>query len=137
MGLRLARLALANDYGKSVVSKSPRYESMKKQGNKLVVKFKNVGGGLQSVDSKDVLGFAIAGADKKFVWAKAEIAKPENGAKADTIEVSSKEVPDPVAVRYAWADNPVCNLYNDVLLPVTPFRTDDWKGITAGVNVTP
>ena len=79
-------------------------------------------------------GFAIAGADKKFVWAKAVIVDPANGAKADTVAVSSKEVPDPVAVRYAWADNPVCNLYNDALLPVTPFRTDDWKGVTANVN---
>ena len=112
-------------------------EAMEKQGKKIVVKFKDVGGGLHCVDSKDVQGFAIAGADKKFVWAKAEIVKPQDGAKADTIEVSSKEVPEPVAVRYAWADNPVCNLYNDVLLPVTPFRTDDWKGVTAGVNVTP
>jgi sialate O-acetylesterase len=50
------------------------------------------------------------------------------------VEVWSKDVPEPVAVRYAWADNPVCNLYNDALLPVTPFRTDDWKGVTAGVN---
>jgi sialate O-acetylesterase len=134
VGRRLARLALANDYGKSIVSKSPRYDSMEKQGNKIVVKFKDVAGGLHCVDSKDVQGFAIAGADKKFVWAKAQIPMPQNGAKADTIEVSSKEVPEPVAVRYAWADNPVCNLYNDALLPVTPFRTDDWKGVTANVN---
>ena len=110
---------------------------MEKQGNKIVVKFKDVGEGLHCVDSKDVEGFAIAGADKKFVWAKAVIVPPKDGGKADTIEVSSKEVPDPVAVRYAWADNPVCNLYNNVLLPVTPFRTDDWKGKTEGVNVTP
>lgn len=137
VGRRLARLALANEYGKSILSKSPRYDSMEKQGNTIVVKFKDVGGGLHPVDSKDVLGFAIAGADKKFVWAKAVIANPQNGAKADTVAISSKEVPDPVAVRYAWADNPVCNLYNDALLPVTPFRTDDWKGITAGVNVNP
>jgi sialate O-acetylesterase len=130
-------LALANDYGKSVVSKSPRYDSMEKRDGKIIVKFKDVSGGLHCVDSKDVQGFAIAGADKKFVWAKAQIVPPKNGAKADTIEVSSKEVSDPVAVRYAWADNPVCNLYNDVLLPVTPFRTDDWKGKTEGVNVPP
>jgi sialate O-acetylesterase len=134
VGRRLARLALANDYGKSIVSKSPRYDSMEKQGDKIIVKFKDVGGGLRPIDSKNVLGFAIAGPDKKFVWANAVIVNPEDGAKADTIAVSSKDVPDPVAVRYAWADNPVCNLYNDVLLPVTPFRTDDWKGVTAAVN---
>jgi sialate O-acetylesterase len=137
VGRRLARLALANDYGKSIISNSPRYDSMEKQGNKIVVQFKDVAGGLHAIDSKDVLGFAIAGADKKFTWAKAEIVKPKDGSKADTIEVSSEDVPEPVAVRYAWADNPVCNLYNDVLLPVTPFRTDDWKGVTANVNVTP
>jgi len=137
VGRRLARLALANDYGKSVVSKSPRYESMEKVGKKIVVKFKDVGEGLHCVDAKDVQGFAIAGADKKFVWAKAVIVPATDGGKADTIEVSSKEVRDPVAVRYAWADNPVCNLYNNVLLPVTPFRTDDWKGKTEGINVTP
>jgi sialate O-acetylesterase len=137
VGRRLARLALANDYGQSVVSKSPRYDSMEKQGKKIAIKFKDVGEGLHCVDSKDVQGFAIAGADKKFVWARAIIVPPKDGGKADTIEVSSKEVPDPVAVRYAWADNPVCNLYNNVLLPVTPFRTDDWTGKTEGVNVTP
>jgi sialate O-acetylesterase len=134
VGRRLARLALANDYGRSIASKSPRYDSMEKHGDKIVVKLKDVGGGIHNVDSKDVEGFAIAGADKKFVWAKARIIPPANGGKADSVEVWSKEVPEPVAVRYAWADNPVCNLYNDALLPVTPFRTDDWKGITAGVN---
>jgi sialate O-acetylesterase len=137
VGRRLARLALANDYGQSVVSKSPRYDSMEKHGKKIVVKFKDVGEGLHCVDSKDVQGFAIAGEDNNFVWAKAVIVPAKEGGKADTIEVSSKEVPNPVAVRYAWADNPVCNLYNNVLLPVTPFRTDDWKGKTEGVNVTP
>jgi sialate O-acetylesterase len=137
VGRRLARLALANDYSKTFVSKSASYDSMEKQGKKIFVRFKDVAGGLHCVDSKDVLGFAIAGADKKFIWADAQIVKPQDGAKADTIEVSSKDIPDPVAVRYAWADNPVCDLYNDALLPVTPFRTDDWKGITAGVNVNP
>jgi sialate O-acetylesterase len=134
VGRRLARIALANDYGKNVASKSPRYDSMEKHGDKIIVKFKDVGGGIHNVDAKEVEGFAIAGADKKFVWAKAKIIPPANGAKADSVEVWSDDVSDPVAVRYAWADNPVCNLYNDALLPVTPFRTDDWKGITAGVN---
>lgn len=134
VGRRLARLALANDYGRSVASKSPRYDSMEKHGDKIVVKLKDVGGGIHNVDAKEVEGFAIAGADKKFVWAKARIIPPANGGKADSVEVWSKDVPEPVAVRYAWADNPVCNLYNDALLPVTPFRTDDWKGVTAGVN---
>ncbi len=121
---RLARWALANDYGKSVVVESPRYESMEKHGDKIVVKFKNVGGGLRTVDTNKLEGFAIVGDDRKWVWADAKRLG------RDTVEVTSATVPDPVAVRYAWADNPVCNLYNVNGLPVTPFRTDDWPGKT-------
>ena len=79
---------------------------------------------LRPFDVNEPRGFAIAGADKKFVWAKAKIVGP------DTIEVWSDKVSDPVAVRYAWADNPVCNLYSHAGLPLTPFRTDDWPGVT-------
>jgi sialate O-acetylesterase len=122
---RLARWALAEDYGKDLVNESPRYESMEREGNKIVVKFKDVAGGLRTVDNNVVEGFAIAGADKKWVWADAKILDK------DRIEVASDKVADPVAVRYAWADNPVCNLYNMSGLPVTPFRTDDWPGLTA------
>jgi sialate O-acetylesterase len=125
VGRRLARWALARDYGKTFEHKSPRYESMQKQDGKIVVKLKDVGGGLRSVDAKEVQGFAIAGEDRKWHWAEAKITK------ADEIEVSSKDVKEPIAVRYAWADNPVCNLYSKALLPVTPFRTDDWPGVTA------
>ena len=71
------------------------------------------------------VGFAIAGEDKKFVWAEATIL-PDG-----KVEVSSKEVADPAAVRYAWADNPVCNMYSSNGLPLNPFRTDDWPGVTA------
>lgn len=126
VGRRLARLALARDYGKQVVADSPRYDSMEKKGNKVVVKFKNVGGRLRNIDDKNAKGFAIAGADKKWHWAEASITGP------DTIEVWSDDVKEPVAVRYAWADNPVCNVFNDSLLPLTPFRTDDWDGVTKG-----
>ena len=70
-------------------------------------------------------GFAIAGPDRKFVWAKAKIVG------GDKIEVWADAVSDPAAVRYAWADNPVCNVFNRVGLPLTPFRTDDWPGVTA------
>jgi sialate O-acetylesterase len=121
---RLARWALARDYGKGIVCQSPRYDSMEKQAGKIVIKFKNANGGLRTVDAQEVQGFAIAGADRKWVWAQARIIGP------DTVEVSSEAVKEPVAVRYAWADNPVCNLYNTVGLPVTPFRTDDWPGVT-------
>jgi len=126
VGRRLARLALARDYGKQIAADSPRYDSMEKKGNKVVVKFKNVGGRLRNIDDKNAKGFAIAGADKKWHWAEASITGP------DTIEVWSDDVKEPVAVRYAWADNPVCNVFNDSLLPLTPFRTDDWDGVTKG-----
>ena len=121
---RLARWALGKNYGKSVVVESPRYDSMEKQGDKIVVKFKDVDGGLRTVDAGAVEGFAIAGEDRKWVWADAKILDKER------VEVWSDEVPDPVAVRYAWANNPVCNLYSWAGLPVTPFRTDDWPGVT-------
>src|SRR5262245_21797147 len=100
---------------------------MEKKGNEIVVKFKDAGT-LRSKDNKDVQGFAIAGDDRKWHWAEAKITGP------DSVAVSSKDVPNPVAVRYAWADNPVCNLYNAALLPVTPFRTDDWEGVTASAR---
>ena len=127
VGLRLARWALARDYGKQIACESPRYESMEKQGDKILVKFNEVGDGLKAIDNKDLQGFAIAGDDKKFHWAEAKVVKPNE------IEVSSKDVKEPVAVRYAWADNPVCNVYSiKSLLPLTPFRTDDWDGVTKG-----
>jgi len=70
-------------------------------------------------------GFAVAGKDRQFVWADATID-------GDTVVVSSDKVPQPVAVRYAWADNPACNLYNKERLPASPFRTDPWPGVTQG-----
>jgi sialate O-acetylesterase len=124
VGKRLARWALARDYGRDIVCQSPRYESMEVNDGAVIVKFKDVGGGLRTVDAAEVQGFAIAGEDRKWVWAEARIIAP------DEVAVSSKEVAAPLAVRYAWADNPVCNLYNNVGLPVTPFRTDDWPGVT-------
>jgi sialate O-acetylesterase len=69
-------------------------------------------------------GFTIAGSDKKFYEAKATIIG------ANKLVVSSEKVKDPVAVRYGWANNPVVNLYNKEGLPASPFRTDDWPGIT-------
>jgi sialate O-acetylesterase len=127
VGRRLARLALARDYGKAFDSQSPRYQSMEQDGDKIILKFKDVGGGLKTVDSREVKGFAIAGEDHNWHWAEAKIVKPNE------IEVSSKDVKNPVAVRYAWADNPVCNVYSTSLLPLTPFRTDDWPGKTKDV----
>lgn len=117
---RLARLALANDYGIQIVSESPRYASHQVQGNKVTVRFDHVGGGLDTFDVRTPRGFAVAGADQVFHWADAKIAAP------DKMEVWSEQVPNPVAVRYAWADNPVANVQNMEGLPLTPFRTDDW-----------
>ena len=83
--------------------------------------------GLKTSDGRAPVGFAVAGPDRKFVWAEARV---EDGA----VVVWSRDVPRPVAVRYAWADNPEVNLYNAEALPASPFRTDDWPGITAGKN---
>jgi sialate O-acetylesterase len=126
VGRRLARWALAKDYGVKVAYESPLYKSLEVQGGKAVVTLDHVGAGLRTFDVADVRGFAIAGADKKFVSAKAKILG------SDKIEVSSDQVSEPVAVRYAWADNPICNLGTKEGLAVTPFRTDDWPGMTIG-----
>ena len=125
VGTRLARWALARDYGVDVAYRSPTYRSMERKGNKIVLTFDHVGGGLKSFDVGEPRGFAVAGSDRKFAWAKARIIGK------DQIEVSSDQVPEPVAARYAWADNPVCNVYSSAGLPLTPFRTDDWAGVTA------
>ncbi|MDA7618796.1 sialate O-acetylesterase, partial [Verrucomicrobia bacterium] len=124
VGKRLARWALANEYGFDIVYRSPTYQSMERIGERIKLHFKHVGSGLDLFDIQKPVGFTIAGADQKFLRAEAKIL---NGAK---IEVWSESVPHPVAVRYAWADNPVCNVQNKEGLPLTPFRTDDWPGIT-------
>jgi sialate O-acetylesterase len=127
VGKRLALWALAKDYGKDVVCCSPMFKSMTCRGAELVVQFDHPGGGLMAKDGPVVKGFAVAGADRKFVWAETKIV-------GDTVVVSSPQVPQPLAVRYAWADNPVCNLYSKAGLPVCPFRSDDWPGITVPKN---
>jgi sialate O-acetylesterase len=124
VAMRLVRWALALDYGLPIAHQSPTYKSMTRMGNKVVLALDHVGGGLRTHDVAQPRGFAIAGGDHKFVWAEAKITGPS------TIEVWSEKVSDPAAVRYAWADNPVCNLYSSEGLPVTPFRTDDWPGVT-------
>jgi sialate O-acetylesterase len=129
---RLARWALVYDYGvDDIVHRSPLYKSMEKNGNRILLTF-DVGkvgnGALTTFDVKEVKGFAIAGENREFVWAQAEIKG------RDQVEVWSDDVDDPVAVRYAWANNPVCNLTNRAGLPATPFRTDDWPGVTADAH---
>ena len=87
--------------------------------NKIIISFQHIGSGLITNDGEELSEFAIAGADKKFVWAQAKI-------EGDKITVWSDEVKEPMYVRYAWADNPVNpNLYNKEGLPASPFRTDN------------
>jgi sialate O-acetylesterase len=132
VGKRLARLALVDLYGFAgkVTRSGPTYRSMDIKEGKIVLYFDNLGeGGLNGLISyygEPLTGFAIAGEDKKFVWADAKID-------GETVVVSSKDVPNPVAVRYNWADNPDGNLYNKAYLPAYPFRTDNWDGVTKGV----
>ncbi len=123
VGKRLALWALAKTYGKNLVYSGPIYKSLKTEGNKVILEFEHAGGGLVAKGGEPLKGFAVAGADRKFVWADAKID-------GNTIVVSSNEVSEPVAVRYGWANNPVCNLYNKEGLPASPFRTDDRPGIT-------
>ena len=122
VGQRLAAWALGTTYGEKIEYSGPLYDSMKISGNAIRIKFKHVGAGLEAHDGQ-LKGFAIAGADRKFHWAEARI-------EGESVVVSSAEVNAPIAVRYAWAESPECNLYNKGGLPASPFRTDDWPGAT-------
>ena len=123
VGRRLALNALAKVYGKEIPYSGPIYQSMKIEENKIRLQFSNTDKGLKTNGSDKPIGFAIAGDDKKFVWAEAEIEDNE-------VVVWNSKIKNPVAVRYAWASNPVCNLFNKAGLPASPFRTDNWEGIT-------
>lgn len=125
VGRRLARWALANEYGIPVAFHSPEYSKMEIRGAEVTLTFSHVADGWRPFDVTDPLGFTIAGDDRKFHTATAKIL--EDGR----VTVSSQHVTQPVAVRYAWADNPVCNMFSNAGLPLTPFRTDDWPGVTA------
>ena len=131
MGERLALWSLAKDYGKKIAYSGPLYQTNRIANGKIILSFDNTGTGLM-VGKKDgrqptvqdmgakLQRFAIAGEDKKWVWADAVID-------GKTVVVSSRAVPKPVAVRYAFSMNPEgCNLYNKEGLPASPFRTDDW-----------
>ena len=138
VGERLARLALARTYKQKVVDSGPVYKSMKIEGDKVHLAFLSTAGGLvakplpaqyqpshlsptlkplvRHSPEGELEGFAICGEDKKWVWATAK-------SEGDTVIAWSPAVPKPVAVRYAWADNPTCNLYNGEGLPASPFQT--------------
>ena len=121
---RLVRWALARDYGMKLPYRSPEFKSLTIKGSKAMITFDCFGSKLRPFGVPEALGFALCGTDK--VWHRAQ----GNVIGADQVEVWSSEVPAPVAVRYAWADNPVCNLFSNDGLPVTPFRTDDFEMIT-------
>ena len=134
VGHRLALLARKVAYGENVRAVGPTYRSHTVSGNRVTVRFDNVGTGLVVRGSIGGVGgaqaggapvgnartgFAIAGADRRWVWANARIER-------DRVVVWSDEVPDPVAVRYAWQGNPPANLFDSDGLPAAPFRTDAW-----------
>lgn len=127
VGKRLALWALNRVYEKDVACSGPIYRAMKKEGNSIRVSFDHADGLAYSGGDKNIRALAVAGADKVFHWAKARIERR-------ALVVFSEEVPDPVAVRYGWANNPSCNLCNSAGLPASPFRTDDWPGATIGKN---
>jgi len=123
VGKRLYLAAKKVAYGEDIFYSGPIYNQMKIDGNKILLEFDHIGNGLVLKNSESMSGFTIAGQDKKFYWANAEVID-------NKIVVSSEMVKEPVAVRYAWDKNPVCTLFNKKDLPASPFRTDSWKGIT-------
>jgi sialate O-acetylesterase len=104
--------------------RSPEFKSAEFAGGKAVVTLDTFGGTLRTVDVSEVKGFVICGEDKKWAWADAKIIGK------DKLEVSAAGVAKPIAVRYAWSDNPVCNLFSTDGLPVTPFRSDNFEMLT-------
>ncbi len=148
-GERLAAVALANTYGKGVPFAGPSYASMAVEGDAVRVRFTHVGGAdgglvakpipsdyapkslapdvrkplVRNVPQSQLEGFALCGDDHKWFWGEATID-------GDAVVVRSKDVPKPVAVRYAWSNNPLCNLYNGAGFPAVPFRSDEFPGVT-------
>ncbi|MEK6706114.1 MAG: sialate O-acetylesterase [Bdellovibrionota bacterium] len=129
VGRRLALWAKATVYGKNIVHSGPLYKSMEIKANNAILSFDHIGDGLVSKGGGLLKGFSIAGNDQKFFWANARIV-------GTTVVVHSDKVSAPVAVRYAWEDNPESNLYNSADLPASPFRTDTWPGITITAKTT-
>lgn len=123
VGRRLALNANKLVYNQKVTASGPLYKRYRKEGNRFRISFTNVSAGLVTKGTKEIVGFAIAGKDKQFYWAKASIEGKE-------VVVYCDKVSGPESVRYAWADNPECNLINSEGLPAIPFRTDNWRGIT-------
>jgi sialate O-acetylesterase len=129
VGKRLAALALKRSYNQAGVDSGPMFSSMKVEGNRIRIQFSETGSGLVAKDKYGyVRGFEIAGHNQKFHYAQAFIEGNE-------VIVLAESVSAPVAVRYAWADNPEdANLFNREGFPASPFRTDTWKGVTEGLT---
>jgi len=129
VGERLARLALAKDYGREIVSSGPLFGASEVEGSAIRISFDHVGAGLKVRDGKALQRFEIAGDDKVWHWADAKI-EGKNG-----VLVSSENVESPVAVRYAWAANPEgANLVNSDGLPASVFRTDNWDDVEEKID---
>ncbi len=126
VGYRLALAAKKVAYGKDVVFSGPMYTGMEIIGLEIRISFDYVANGLMAKGEK-LKGFQIAGADRKWYWADAQIV----GGK---VYVTSEKVKQPAAVRYGWSINSEANLFNKNGLPASPFRTDDWPGITVDVK---
>jgi sialate O-acetylesterase len=124
VGKRLFLAAKKVAYKEDLVFSGPIYKSMRIDGNKVILEFDHIGGGLISKNNKPLTGFALAGSDKQFYWAEARII-------GDEVIVVSDKVEEPAAVRYGWDTNPACNLYNAEGLPASPFRTDSWSKKTS------
>ncbi len=123
VGYRLAQSALKVSYGQEIMPAGPLYKDFSVDGNEIRITFENADNGLKTSDGGPVKGFAIAGEDQQFQWADTRI-------EGSQVIVSNPRVPYPVAVRYGWANNPIVNLYNTEDLPASPFRTDNWPGVT-------
>jgi len=123
VGYRMALQAEKMVYGKQGIVSGPTFRSFRIEGNSIRISYTEIGAGLKTKDNSTPREFTVAGADKKFYKAVARIQGSE-------IIVRSDKVANPVAVRYAWSDNPDCNLINAEGFPAVPFRTDNWKGIT-------
>jgi len=117
---RLARIALSRDYGFKLPYRSPEFKAVEIKGPKATVTLDTFGSSLRSLDTNEIKGFAICGEDRKWVWAQAVLAGPNQ------VVVGHPSITKPVAVRYAWSDNPVCNLFSKEGLPATPFRSDEF-----------
>lgn len=120
VGHRLALAVRAQTYGEKISYSGPLYQSYRIEGEKIRLFFTHTDRGMNPQGDTVLKGFAIAGIDHRFHWADAVV-------EGNSIVVSSPEVKQPLAVRYAWADNPIGNLYNGAGLPASPFRTDDWR----------